>query len=173
MTDYKQQALDFLKTCNATMEIEFLHVDINQNWNDNTKRNKYRFTITTPKGKMTGNFWDSVINTQITLMTPEDYSMKHYGQYYDGLMPHVKTRIRRILKEAKVKCTPTPYDILACLQKYDPGTMHEFFDEFCYEVNSVDDMFSFMNTYNAVVKEYRDLCRIFTEEQMEILREIS
>ena len=67
---------------------------------------------------------------------------------------------------------PTEYDILACLTKYDPGTMDDFFSEMGYEVHDADDIFCFLNTYNAVVKEYRDLCKIFTEEQMEMLREI-
>lgn len=160
MSEYQKQALDFLEKCNAKMEIEFLHVDINQNWNDNAKRNKYRFTITTPKGKMSGNFWDSIHNTEITLMKMDDYSIKHRG------------KAEWLLNAFKAKAVPTPYDILACLQKYEVGTMNDFFDEFGFEIHSADDMFSFMNTYNGVVKEYRDLCRIFTEEQMEMLREI-
>ena len=172
MTNYQQQALDFLEKCNATMEIEFLCVDANQNWKENSKRNKYRFTITTPRGKMTGDFWDSIHNTEITLMTPEMYCRKHYGWYYEGLMRNEQAKIRKSLQEEKAKTVPTPYDILSCLTKYDPGTMNDFFHEFGYEIHNADDMFTFMNTYNAVVKEYRDLCRIFTEEQMEMLREI-
>lgn len=173
MSEYQQQALDFLKACNATMEIDFLCVDVNQNWNDNSKRNKYRFTITTPKGKMSGDFWDSIHNTEITLMTPETYSKKVHRTYYECLMNHEKVKLRNQLKALKETAIPTPYDILACLQKYEVGTMNDFFDEFGCEVHSADDMFCFMNTYNAVVKEYRDLCRIFTSEQMEMLREIS
>ena len=169
MTEYQKQALDFLESCNAKMEIDFIGVDINQNWNDDSKRNKYRFTITTPRGKMVGDFWDSIHNTQITLMTVEEFIKKQgwrFPSYY------ASSTMSKKLKEFKSTAVPTPYDILACLQKYDVGTMHDFFHEFGYEVKSVDDMFCFMNTYNAVVKEYRDLCRIFTEEQMERLREI-
>lgn len=173
MSEYQQQALDFLKACNATMEIEFQCADVNQNWNEDSKRNKYRFTITTPKGKMSGDFWDSIRNTEITLMSNDDYCRKTYRMYYDGLMPPYKTKIRNELKELKAKAVPTPYDILACLTKYEVGTMNDFFHEFGYEIHNVDDMFCFLNTYNAVVKEYYDLCRIFTEEQMEMLREIN
>ena len=82
------------------------------------------------------------------------------------------SKAKNELKALKAKAVPTAYDILACLQKYDVGTMNDFFHEFGYEVHSADDMFCFMNTYNAVVKEYHDLCRIFTKEQMEMLREI-
>lgn len=172
MTDYQQKAIDFLKACNATMDIEFMCADVNQNWNDNAKRNKYRFTITTPRGKMSGDFWDSIHNTEITLMTVKQYCEKKYKMRWEAAYykEHVKMikEFDELVKDAK----PTPYDILACLQKYEVGTMNDFFHEFGYEVNDADDIFCFLNTYNAVVKEYHDLCRIFTPKQMEMLREI-
>lgn len=173
MSEYQQQALDFLEKCNATIDIEFVGTEVNQNWNDDSKRNKYRFTITTPRGKMSGDFWDSIRNTEIILMTPELYCRKYYGWHYDGLMMHEKAKMRNELKALKAKAVPTAYCILACLTKYEVGTMNDFFHEFGYEVHDADDIFCFLNTYNAVVKEYRDLCRIFTEEQMELLREIN
>ena len=173
MNEYQKQAKDFLTSCNATMEIEFVGIDINQNWQDNTKRAKYRVTIKTPRGSMMLDFWDSEMNTSIITMTTDQYSRKIYSRYFDGLSNLEKSRLQKELKALKTDAKPSEYTILACLTKYDPGTMHDFFDEFGYELNNVDDMFCFMNTYNAVVKEYRDLCRIFTEEQMTILREIN
>jgi hypothetical protein len=50
--------------------------------------------------------------------------------------------------------------------------MDDFMSEFGYEIKSTKDMADFLTTYNAVVKEYQDLCCIFTPEQMEMLREI-
>ena len=67
---------------------------------------------------------------------------------------------------------PTEYDILACLEKYDVGTIDDFVGEFGYEVHNWNDVKRIENLYNATVKEYQDLCRIFTPEQMEVLREI-
>ena len=136
MDEYVKQAKDFLESANAEMKIEFLGTEANSRWNETEPRNKYRFTITTPKGKMEGVFWDSFYNT----------------------------------KKSKEK--PTEYSILACLEKYDVGTMDEFMSEFGYEINSATDMANFLLTYNAVQKEYKDLLSIFTEEQMEELREI-
>lgn len=172
MTEYQRQAEDFLKACSATMEIEFLCTDVNQNWNDNFKRNKYRFTITTPRGKMMGDFWDSIHNTEICLMDLRQYCAKYYHMRVECLQNFEKARATRALNELKKEALPTAYCILACLQKYEVGTMNDFFHEFGYEVNDADDIFCFLNTYNAVVKEYHDLCRIFTPEQMEMLREI-
>ena len=36
MTEYQKQAKDFLAACNANMKIDFIGVDINQNWNDDS-----------------------------------------------------------------------------------------------------------------------------------------
>lgn len=135
MTEYQKQAKDFLESCNANMEITFVGTEINPNWDDARKRNKYIFAIKTPLGSMTDYFWDSEYNTN------------------------------RDIK-------PTEYDILACLEKYDVGTIDDFVSEFGYEVHEWADVKRIENTYNAVIKEYQDLCRIFTPEQIEMLREV-
>ena len=67
---------------------------------------------------------------------------------------------------------PSKYAILACLEKYDVSSIDEFFNEFCWEITSGSDVIRFLDTYNETVKQYRDLCRIFTPEQMVMLREI-
>ena len=172
MTEYKQQALDFLKACNATMEITLIGTDINRNWSDNLKRNKYNVTLKTPNGSMNFDFWDSAYNTEICNMTLETYIKKKHKMLLNALTISEANKANKELLERKKAAKPTEYDILACLQQYEVGTMHDFFHEFGYEVHNVDDMFRFMNLYNAVVKEYQDLCRIFTSEQMEKIREI-
>ena len=171
MTEYQQQAKDFLTSCNATMIVEFVGIDINQNWNDNTERAKYRVAIRTPRGSMMLDFWDSVVNTEMKTMSFEKFCKMVYHCLPQDLYP-MRKKAEAEWRFIKNNAVPSEYSILACLTKYDPGTMHDFFDEMGYEIESADDIFSFMNTYNAVVKEYRDLCRIFTEEQMEKLREI-
>lgn len=64
---------------------------------------------------------------------------------------------------------PNEYDVLACLQKYDVGTYKDFLSEFGYDP---EDRHS-KEIYKACVSEYERLCRIFTDEQMEELREIN
>jgi hypothetical protein len=67
---------------------------------------------------------------------------------------------------------PSKYSILSCLEKYDVGSIDDFFNEFGWEITSGSDVIKFLDTYNETVKQYKDLCRIFTPEQMEMLREI-
>lgn len=63
---------------------------------------------------------------------------------------------------------PSNYDILACLTKYDPGT----FEDFCCEFGYDEDSRRAERIYFEVQKEYKNLTKIFTEEQMEELRDI-
>ena len=64
---------------------------------------------------------------------------------------------------------PTEYDILACLEKYDVGTFEDFVDEFGYESDSLRCA---KRIYKAVTREYNNICRCFTPEQIEAMREI-
>ena len=65
MNDYQTQAKQFLADCNATMEIKYL-CKTNPTW-DEKLHNCYWFTITTPKGKYSGKFYDSLHNTEISI----------------------------------------------------------------------------------------------------------
>ena len=135
MSEYVERAKDFLKKCNAKMEIEYIGRDVNKDWDEYEERDKYRFTIITPLGKMEGTFWNSFYATE-------------HGE------------------------RPTEYDILACLETSDVGTIDDFVEAYGYEVKNWSDVKRIERTYKAVVKEYSDLCRIFTPEQMDMLDEI-
>ncbi len=63
---------------------------------------------------------------------------------------------------------PNAYDVLACLTKYDPGT----FEDFCADFGYNEDSRTAEKIYFAVQKEYSNLCRIFTAEQMEAFADI-
>ena len=82
----------------------------------------------------------------------------------------LSTRIfsKNDLARLKADAVPNEYDVLACLEKYDPGT----FEDFCSELGYDEDSRTAERIYIAVIKEYKDLTRIFTEKQMEELSEI-
>lgn len=145
MSEYVKQAKDFLASCNATMKMMYLGKEMNDNWNETRERDTYMVNIVTPMSNMQIKFWDSINNT------------------IDNAN---KTSIGRSRKY------PTEYDILSCLQKYDVGDIEDFIWEFGYEIKKKGDLKRIMNTYDAVVKEYNDIRRCFTEEQIEAMREI-
>lgn len=63
---------------------------------------------------------------------------------------------------------PTAYDILACLQKYDVGSLEDFCGDFGYNTDSR----TAERVYKAVCKEYAAIDKLFTSEQIEQLQEI-
>ena len=85
-------------------------------------------------------------------------------QIEDSLLVKAKNDLTKLKAEA----VPDEYNVLACLQKYDVGTFEDFCSGFGYD----EDSRTAERVYIAVTKEYKDLTRIFTEEQMEELREI-
>ena len=170
MNEYIKQAKDFLASCNATMEIK--HVGIEKpNWDDKPHCT-YDCTIKTPRGEMMVHFYDSTANTELWIMNEKEYYEKKFRRYYDGLTYQEKIRWLKEFKAKRAKAIPTEYSILSCLTTYDVGSMDDFMHEFGYETKRTQDMTNFINTYNAVVKEYNDVRRCFTEEQIEALAEI-
>ena len=169
MTDCQAQAKQFLAYCNATMEITFIGKEVPSHWLGETKpHNKYQFTITTPKGKYTSYFWDSLWNTTESEMTADDLACKKYKAHYDVLRMHERTNVLRELKSRKASAIPSEYDILAAVEKYGYDSFSDFCDTFGYSTDSI----SARETYLACGEEYAGLRRIFTEEQMKMLREI-
>ncbi len=169
MSKYVKQAKDFLASCNATMEIKYVGLE-KPNWDDKPRRT-YDCTIKTPRGEMMVHFYDSLHNTELHMPYDECYETK-YHRKYNGLTINEKARFQREIKEKRAEAVPTEYSILSCLTKYDVGSMDDFMHEFGYEIKCVEDMTNFINTYNAVVKEYNDIRRCFTEEQIEAMWEI-
>lgn len=170
MGEYVKQAKDFLTSCNATMEIKYTGLE-KPNWDDKSHC-AYDCTIKTPRGTMMVHFYDSWADTMYHIMNVKEWYEKTYNRYYSGLLPTERMRYEKQFKIKKAEAVPTEYDILACLQKYDVGSMDDFMHEFGYEIKCVEDMTNFINTYNAVVKEYNDVRRCFTDEQIEAMQEI-
>lgn len=60
---------------------------------------------------------------------------------------------------------PTLYSVLACLTKYDPET----FEYFCSSYGYDEDSRTAEKTYKAVLKEFNNMQRLFTAEELDLL----
>lgn len=166
--DYQKQAADFLEMTNTTFICEFLKNDYHFS-NDKDKRDIYQCTLKRGQRKYTFNFGQSLIksqhykdkNVENRLYTMSGNKLK--GNYkvtdlekykhYLTLIPGVK---------------PTAYDVLACLTKYDPQS----FENFCNEYGYNEDSRMVEMIYKSVVNEYKSLCCLYTDSEMEKLAEI-
>lgn len=169
MNEYIKQAIDFLKKTHTEIKIEYVGLAVNKEWKEKEKRCLYEITLTSPRGAMSFDFWDSIRNTEIKTMTLEAYAEKRCRVVFSSLTQAEKMRANRELAVKKKAASPSAYDILACLTKYDPGT----FENFCSDYGYDEDSRTAERIYFAVQKEYTQLARLFTPEQMEELAEIN
>lgn len=153
MDEYIKQATEFLQKTHAKMKIEYVGLAVNKEWKEKEKRCLYEITLTSPRGSMIFNFWDSIRNTKIRTMPFEAYNVQ----------------ANKELAAKKKAAVPSVYDVLACLQKYDPGT----FEDFCSDYGYDEDSRTAERIYFAVQKEYTQLASLFTPEQMEELTKIN
>ena len=136
ISEYEQQALDFLEKVNATMKITYIETCKNNMWGDDRLWRRHRVTITRNHKRWTFSFYDSIVRKE----------------------------------------SPTPYDVLACIEKYDPGVnIEDFACEYGYDYEPWEDEQEarrIERIYNACLKEYENCCRIFGDA-LDELREIN
>ena len=68
---------------------------------------------------------------------------------------------------------PSRYDVLACVEKYDPDTFDSFVSEYGYKIEGNGDYKRVRKVYEACSKQYQRLLDLFGVELMEELREIN
>ena len=177
-SEYEQHAEAFLKATNTEFKCEFLKhgkhfVD------DKETRDIYRITLTRGRRSYTFNFGQLIACS---------------GFYYTMGKQKVNIDRKYLLKENKANLihhfrmelnsqfmnngksdtihypvAPTVYDVLACLTKSDPGT----FENFCSEYGYDEDSRKAEKIYNAVLDEWKNVCALFTDGEIEQLQEIN
>lgn len=153
MNEYIKQATEFLQKTYTKMKIRYVGLAVNKEWKEKDERCLYEITLTSPRGSMTFDFWDSIQNTKIRIMPFDEYNVQ----------------ANKELAAKKKAAVPSVYDVLACLTKCDPGT----FEDFCSNYGYDEDSRTAERVYFTVQKEYTQLARLFTPEQMEELAEIN
>ena len=81
-----------------------------------------------------------------------------------SLLDTQKNRTREHIKK------PSAYDVLSCLTKEDPGTEDEFASSYGYQDCKPSIIH---NTYRAVWKEWQEVNKLFSEKEIEELRDIN
>lgn len=179
ISEYDQQALDFLTSTGAKVEIKLAdNQTCPEHWgkcepfrfsqNIFSKRGavtvphnhglKYTVTISREGRKAyTFDFWSSINDTYKSeaAFIAEDPNMR-------------KVDMVRV-KNSAVK--PTAYDVLTCLSS-DIGAHELTFEEFCDNHGYDADSRKAEKVYNAVCDQSRSLARLFNEEELDQLREI-
>lgn len=190
-TDYNKQANEFLKKTDTTFKAEFVkhgkHFD-----DDKDNRDIYQITLKRGEREFKFNFGQSINDSGLRLFHKGSNKRTNHKPF------SVPQNIRELMATAetpqqKTRSTyrfkdwferehfnlgglsydfgevPTPYDVLASLTDYPQETFKDFCDNFGYD----EDSRKAEKTYKAVVEEYKNVCMLWNESELEQLREIN
>ena len=171
---YEQQAEAFLKATNTEFKCEFL---FNGKYfcDDKEMRDVYRITLTRGRRSYTFQFGQSIVNSGFYYTKGRKVNQIDRSQLTNKhLVAWIKLRDYDFLNNGTsdtihYPVAPTAYDVLACLTKNDPGTFEDFCSEFGYD----EDSRKAEKIYNAVLDEWKNVCVLFTDGEIEQLQEIN
>lgn len=174
ISEYDQQAIDFLESTGTKFEIVYTHTDKYFS-NDTEKRDIYTFTLVNGKGSYSAKFGDSTYNTQrkAYVNLPYRYQCYSKGKNLGFKMRPGGTAPTRQESAAVKRYKPSAYDILACLDTYVPDTFEEFCSEFGYDDLPLHRHDDIMQIFLNVRAQSKGLKAMFTDEQLEQLAEIN
>jgi len=171
-TDYDKLAEDFLKKTDTKLDIVFIRNGIHFE-GDTDKRDIYNVTLSRNNRVYDFKFGNSIADSQYYLdkhIRNRKYDCNGWNENYTKRyntedITKYPNRFCILVKGKK----PSAYSILACLQKYDVGTLEDFCSNYGYDTDSKKAE----KIYRAVLNEYTQLCTLFNEKEMEELAEIN
>lgn len=198
INEYETQANNFLKKTGTEFKAVFLkyakHFD-----DDTDLRDIYEITLKRGERVYKFNFGQSIAESGYKWVNSTTRQEMKYTFYKDAMQdiqkyPRIKLDTQKLsrfgncstqedafkrysvqtlgsISNLILKCpsVPTAYDVLACLTKYEIGTFKNFCDDFGYNEDSIKAK----NVYNAVIDEYNNLKMLYTDKELEDLREIN
>lgn len=187
MKDYEKQANQFLTETGVSFNVEFKKYDIHFE-GDKEKRDIYKITLKRGNRTFTFDFGQSLNNSGLRVVNKntnkdsfvvntDDYMKLTKNGTDTKMLKHKLNWNNRNIKipyriesfEKLIKPTPpTTYDVLACLQKYDVGTLENFCDDFGYDIDSMQAN----KIYKAVCIEFKNIQIIWADTEIEQLQEI-
>jgi hypothetical protein len=160
--NYTKQARDFLEKTETELRVAFVRhgthfVD------DKETRDVYECLLFRGDRMFKFEFGNSIVAS----------CKFRYGSLVANDMQTLSKMAKRHLAKGEVMenksfAVPTAYDVLTCLQKHDVGTFKDFCSEFGYD----EDSRKAEKIFRAVVVEYGNVRKIWSEEEIELLREI-
>jgi hypothetical protein len=162
INEYHKQADDFL----VAAKIEYGAVNVGQrklDWGDEDRGavNMYVCTFKRKGKSISFDFYSSIHDTEITNAS--------LSQWYPVTICGKVFKTSKGLSQAKQDARHHAYDLLYCLQKYDPG----IFDDWCLELGYDPDSTKAFKTYQAVCEEWIKVRSFFTSAELEQIQEIN
>ncbi len=178
---YEQQATDFLRSTGTEFSAEYLRT-AKYFPDDKEERDIYKITLKRGNRVYSFEFGQSINDSGFyyhyktgnrKFQLDRKYLAKDYFKEKSlGLIGTIKIKDSSFVPHLDIihyPKAPTAYDVLAALTKSDPGTFENFCDDFGYSTDSKNAE----KTYNAIVNEYLNVYKLFTDAEIEQLQEIN
>lgn len=173
ITEYDQQAIDFLESTGTKLDIKYLYTG-SYFPDDTDQRDIYQFTLTNDKGSYSAQFGDSLNNTKLNHFRTTKRTCDYKEDYAFCKANKIPVSASgRIMVSAQKRVNPSAYDILACLDSYVPDTFEEFCSEYGYNEQPLSDHNKVMSIYLKCKEQASGLKAIFSESELYQLTEIA
>lgn len=170
-TNYDEQAAEFLTKTGASIKVEYSHAG-KYFPGDKEPRDIYNITISRGNREYSFTFGQSIANSG------DIVPLKQFKNWFKGAVwstsEDFKKKAHDYMARRYVDYTqrppipPSHYDILACLEKSDPGTFKDFCNDFGYS----DDSITAKGIYEAVREQWLNIQKLFTDAEIEKMAEI-
>ena len=190
---YSEQASEFLRVTNSTLQVRYLRTGLYfGDTDENETRDIYEFRLSRGSREYVDTFGDSLQNTwerySAHIVKADSYgSARHnFIAYYlqnrptNTLIGTARTRKSWETQNEKLSTweyaaeKPSEYSILAGMQAYEPpATFDEFVSDFGYDITSHDTYENAQRTFDAVRNQYAKLCTLYNDKELQALASIA
>lgn len=178
--DYKKQGEDFLTATGTTLEVIETVPQIKPHWDDSDKHISYSVTLKNERGSYTFNFWGSIYDFEMVLraklveerhdtQSPQYFSVKEFLKQKGQPIGMTGIDARRLSEKTREAVKPNAYDVLASMYLLYSDTFEDFCAEYGYDTDSIKAE----RTYKEVLQQDRMLRKLFTNDQLDQLSDIS
>jgi hypothetical protein len=185
MEDYEKQSQEFLSATNSTLTVKLSDKQTAPLWAKNEKHGyKYDIELVNARGSYKFSFWDSIANAgyidALNFIKNSQLGENRTNEYYkaqdllksknalglkSGLsMMRARTKYNEYIDELK----PSAYSVLACLSVDYSDDFADFCSMYGYDTDSI----TAKKTYEAVIEQDRQLRRMFTLEELDMLQQV-
>jgi len=190
MTDYEEQAKEFLSKTGTEFSAKFLKHD-KYFEDDKESRDIYEIALKRGEREYKFKFGQSVNDSNFKIKNRKTGRITHQftrTDMEDCLCKEDSKKVSQIKKgrinyalfnnkfftltsndELIYPKEPTPYEVLAAMTKYMPADFEDFCSNYGYDTDSRKPE----KIYNAVVDEVNNLMILYNDKEMEMLQEIS
>lgn len=181
MNEYEQQALDFLIKTGTNLDVEFRYTGPVDWDTDGYHHDHYRVTLKRSGREFGFDFTDSRVNSLFrkianTPGTPDDETLRQLRKMdaatWRSFTENTSVfRPRGFYKKWR-NHKPTAYSVLACIGTYECGSFDDFCSDFGYNELPMSEYPRVMGIYAEVQRQSQELRRMFSEEELDMLRDI-